>query len=133
MINARRLAGAAAACGKVFVVGGYSDVACRTLEATCEMFDPLVSQGSLVSSPIVPRAASAMVSFDDHLYLFGGENASWSKHDSVERYDVQNDKWELFGTMPEKLACVLPVFKLQCCYCQRNIYLHREINCHTHF
>jgi len=77
-----------------------------TLEATCEVFDPLVSQWSLVSSPIVPRAASAMVSFDDHLYLFGGENASWSKHDSVECYDVQNDKWELFGTMPEKLACV---------------------------
>ena len=106
MINAWRFAGAAAASGKIFVVGGYRDIACRTLEATCEMFDPVKSQWSLVSRPMVPRAACAMVGFDDHLYLFGGENASWSKHDSVEHYDIQDDRWELFGTMPEKLACV---------------------------
>ena len=47
-----------------------------------------------------------MISFDDYLYLFGGEDADWSKHDSVECYDVQNNKWYLCGTMPEKLACV---------------------------
>ena len=102
----RTFAGAAVYSGKIFVVGGYSDVGCKTLEASCEMFDPVLDQWSLVSSPLVPRAACAMVSFDDHLYLFGGEDAQWQKHDSVERYNVQNDTWELFSTMPEKLACV---------------------------
>ena len=98
MTSARRFAGAAAACGKIFVVGGYSDVSCKTLQASCEIFDPALEQWSLVSGPIV--------SFDDHLYLFGGEDANWSKLDTVERYDVQNNKWKLFNTMPKKLACV---------------------------
>ena len=106
MTVARRCAGAATSSGKIFVVGGYNDKACTTLLETCEMFDPEVNQWSLVSSPIAPRAACAMVSFDHHLYLFGGEKPDSSKLDSVERYDVQNDKWEIFGTMPEKLACV---------------------------
>ena len=70
------------------------------------MFDPVQDQWNLVSSLVVPRAACAMVSFDDHLYLFGGEDSCKDKLDSVECYNVQNDKWELCGTMPEKLACV---------------------------
>ena len=102
----RRFAGGAVSSGKIFVVGGYSDVGCKILEASCEVFNLGQDQWSLVSSPVVPRAACAMVSFDDHLYLFGGENAQRQKRDSVERYNVQNDKWELFSTMPEKLACV---------------------------
>ena len=70
------------------------------------MFDPVQDQWSLVSSPVVPRAACAMVTFDNHLYLFGGEDRTYCKYDSVECYDVQNDKWKLCGTMPRKLACV---------------------------
>ena len=57
-------------------------------------------------SPVVPRAACGIVSFDDHVYLFGGEDAKWYELDSVERYDVKNDKWELLGTMAEKVSCV---------------------------
>ena len=101
-----KFAGVATSCGRIFVVGGFGDMEFNTLHANCEMFDPVLNQWSLVSCPIMPRAACAMVSFNDHLYLFGGEDANWSKLDSVERYDVQNDKWELFGTMPDKLACV---------------------------
>ena len=47
-----------------------------------------------------------MVSFDNHLYLFGGEDGTQVKYDSVECYDVKNNKWEHCGTMPEKLVCV---------------------------
>jgi len=106
MMNARIFAGAAASCGKIFVVGGYGDKAYKTLQASCEMFDPMVEEWSLVCSPVVPRAACGIVSFDDHVYLFGGEDAKWYKLDSVERYDVKNDKWELLGTMAEKVSCV---------------------------
>jgi len=105
MTYARRFAGAAALGGKIFIVGGYADMAWETLQASCEMFDPIVNQWTLVSSPVIPRAACAMVRFDDHLYLFGGEDTKY-KLDSVECYDVQSDKWELFSTMPEKLSCL---------------------------
>ena len=102
---ARQFAGAAVSCGKIFIAGGYSDTDFRSLEGSCEMFDPVQDQWSLVSSPVVPRAACAMVSLDNHLYLFGGEDRAF-KYDSVECYDVETDKWDLCGTMPEKLACV---------------------------
>ncbi len=103
--NARRFAAAATSNGKIFVAGGYGDMTWQTIEMSCEMFDPGVNEWSLVSSPIVPRAACGVISFDNHVYLFGGENTS-SKLDSVERYDVLNDKWNHVGNMPEKLSCL---------------------------
>ena len=103
---ARQFAGAAVLCGKIFIAGGSSDREFESIEGSCEMFDPVQDQWSLVSILVVPRAACAMVSFDDHLYLFGGEDSCKDKLDSVECYNVQNDKWELCGSMPEKLACV---------------------------
>ena len=106
MMNTRRFAGAVAFISKIFVVGGFGDMAFQTLQEGGEIFEPALEQWSLVSGPIVPRGACALVGFDDHLYLFGGEDANWSKLHSVERYNVQNNTWEPFGTMPEKLACV---------------------------
>ena len=103
---ARQFACAAVSCGKIFVAGGYSNRAFTATEASCEMFDPVQDQWSLVSSLIVPRAACAMVSFDNHLYLFGGEHGTDVKYDSVDCYNVKNNKWEQYGTMPEKLVCV---------------------------
>ena len=103
---ARQFACAAVSCEKIFVAGGYSDKAFTATEASCEMFDPVQDQWSLASSLIVPRAACAMASFDNHLYLFGGEDGSKVKYDSVECYDVKNNKWEQCGSMPGKLACV---------------------------
>lgn len=111
MSRTRKFAAAATSNGKVFVVGGYKDMRFKTLNESCEMLDPMVDEWSLIASPIVPRAACALVSFDHDLYLFGGEcredatDGSYSL-DSVERYDVENDKWEQFGTMPTKLSCV---------------------------
>ena len=103
----RKYPSAATSCGKIFVVGGYGDSNFQTLEESCEVFDPTVSQWTLLSRPLMPRAASALVSFDHHLYLFGGEdNTNEQKLDTVECYDIKNDKWELIGTMPEKLACL---------------------------
>ena len=103
--NARKFAAAAASNVKIFVAGGYKDMHFQTIDVSCEMFDPAVNEWSLVSSPTVPRAACGIISFGNHVYLFGGENTS-SKLDSVERYDVQNNKWQHVGTMPEKLSCL---------------------------
>ena len=104
--NARVFAAAATANGKIFVTGGYGNIKCQSLVESCEMFDPAVNQWSLVSSPTVPRAACGVISFDNHVYLFGGERSYSLKLDSVERYDVENDKWDEVSTMPEKLSCL---------------------------
>lgn len=103
--NARKFAAAASSNGKIFVGGGYGDMDFQTIEASCEMFDPAVGGWNLVSAPTVPRAACGVVSFDNHVYLFGGED-TFSELDSVERYDVQNDKWDQVGNMPDELTCL---------------------------
>lgn len=105
MFNSRRFAGATTSGGKIFIVGGYGDMTWETIQTSCEVFDPALNQWSLASSPVVPRAAFGIVSFDDNVYVFGGEDTD-SKLDSVECYYTQTDKWEQISTLPEKLSCV---------------------------
>ena len=111
LVNARRFAAAAAISSeKILVVGGFSDMAFREIEASCEIFDPAVNQWSLLSNPVVPRAACGIVSFDNRVYVFGGEDTNLDQdsiyQDSVECYDIQNNTWQLFGTMPVRLSCL---------------------------
>lgn len=105
MFNSRRFAGATTSGGKIFIVGGYGDMTWETIQTSCEVFDPALNQWSLASSPVVPCAACGIVSFDDNVYVFGGEDTD-SKLDSVECYYTQTDKWEQISTLPEKLSCV---------------------------
>ncbi len=108
LVNGRKFAAAAISGEKIIVVGGY-DIDFE-IEANCEIFDPAVDQWSLVSSPVVPRAACGIISFDNHVYVFGGERANLDGHsiyeDSVECYDIQSDTWQRFGAMPASLSCL---------------------------
>ena len=73
-----------------------------TIEPSCEMFEPSTNQWSLVSSPLKPRAAHGIVSIDDTIYLFGGENEI-AYEATVERFDVKNNEWKRVGYVPETL------------------------------
>lgn len=107
MNNARKFAAAAAATTgkKIIVVGGYCDMDCANIVASCEIFDKSLNQWSLVSAPIVPRAACGIVSVDNYVYVFGGENV-YDDIDSVECYAIQEDAWSTVDTMPRKLICL---------------------------
>lgn len=108
MLNARRLAAAAATSDrKILVVGGFSDLNSNTIETSCEIFDKSLNQWSLDSSPFIPRASCGMVSVGNCVYLFGGEdgNDEQNKLNSVESYNVQEDKWKHVCTMPFELSC----------------------------
>ena len=98
-------AAATASSGKIIVVGGYADVEFEAIEASCEIFDKSTNQWSLVSTPIVPRAACGIVSVGSCVYLFGGEDANQDL-DIVECYSVPEDTWILVGTMPGKRTCL---------------------------
>ena len=100
LCKARRLALAAATCGKILVIGGYCErTDTNNLELSCELFDPCLNQWSLVASPITPRAGCAIVSVDESIYIFGGENGH-KELDDVEIFDVKSNKWhEVPGTM----------------------------------
>jgi len=105
LAKARRFASAAATCGKILVVGGFCDMAdTGDVEFTCEVFDPCLSQWSLVASPAVPRAACAIASVDDTVYVFGGDNQE-ACLDDIVMFDVKSNEWhEMSCTLPEPLS-----------------------------
>ena len=119
MANARQFAAAAVISGeRILVVGGYSDMTFEQIEESYEIFDPAMNEWSLVSSPVVPRAACGITSFDNHVYLFGGEDQVRDHFfeedfqarylDSVECYDIQNNKWQIIerARMLEPVSCL---------------------------
>ena len=97
--KARRFAAATTTAEKIIVVGGFGDMTDTTIEPSCEMFEPSTNQWSLVSSPLRPRAGHGIVSIDDAIYLFGGENES-TLEGAVERFDVKNNEWKRVCSMP---------------------------------
>ena len=105
LAKARRFASAVATCGKILVFGGFCDTAdTNDVEFTCEVFDPCVNQWSLVASPAVPRAACAIASVDETVYLFGGENEE-RLLDDVEMLDVKSNEWhQISCTLPKPLS-----------------------------
>jgi len=103
MAKVRRFAAAATVCEKIVVVGGFGDMTYTTIEPSCEMFEPSMKQWSLVSSPLYPRAAHGIVSIDDIVYLFGGENEEFLVP-SVESFDVKNNEWKEVGYMPRTMG-----------------------------
>lgn len=97
--KARWFAAATIVCEKILVVGGFGDMTATTIEPSCEMFEPTTNQWSLVSSPLNPRAAHGVVSIDDIVYLFGGENES-THEIAVECFDVKHNAWKKVSSMP---------------------------------
>ena len=103
MSKVRRFAAATTVHGKIIVVGGFGDMTITTIEPSCEMFEPSTKQWSLVSSPLHPRAAHGIVSVDDKVYLFGGEDEKLYVH-SVECFDVNDNEWVEAGVMPVRAS-----------------------------
>ena len=62
-------AAVATVCEKIIVVGGFDNqLVARTVEPSCEIFDPVTNQWSLVSSPCFPRADCSAVSINNIVY-----------------------------------------------------------------
>ncbi len=114
--KARMQAACARAAGKIVVVGGFRDTdescnegtwVCRNVEPSCEIYEPITNQWSLVSSPGFPRAACSAASIGDMVYLFGGLS-EFGLVDTVECLDVRSGcyKWNLISTaLPYDFCC----------------------------
>ena len=96
--KARMCAAVATVREKIIVVGGFHDLT-RTIEPSCEIFDPITNQWSLVPSPGFPRADCSAVSINDIVYLFGGENGTDFLKE-VECFDIQKNEWYEIEAMP---------------------------------
>lgn len=64
--------------GKIFVVGGYSDLlVILNIEVFCEMFNFSINEWSLVVSFVFLCVVCGIVSMGDVIYLFGGRNEEY--------------------------------------------------------
>ena len=97
--KARRYASVATVCEKIIIVGGFGHRRERTIEPSCEIFDPNTNQWNLVCSPHIPCAASSAVSVNDIVYLFGGESET-DYLKAVECFDIKKNKWYAIGCLP---------------------------------
>lgn len=98
----RQQPAAQAFSGKIIVAGGSFGVTYR-LHTTCEIYNPRTNEWTLVSGFAVPRAGCCVAGTEDHVYIFGGSNGRsvLNTLDSVERYNVTEDRWETVSVIPE--------------------------------
>lgn len=78
--------------GKILVVGGYRDMEFKVIEVSCEIFDLMVNQWSLVVNLVVFRVVCGIVNFDNYVYFFGGEDFNQDGdliyYDGIECYSI---------------------------------------------
>lgn len=83
--------------GHIYVPGGLDDQGRPT--AVTEVY--LIERNQWISAASLPRplSAYALVSFEGHLYLFGGWDGSRYR-DEILRYTSSTDQWETVDRLP---------------------------------
>ena len=97
MCVARASSAAAYLQGKIYVIGGVRSPGVS--HNSCEAYDTTLDQWSMISNNLVPRSYAGIAAFETSLLVCGGED-SGNFHDTVESYDVKNDRWEIIDKMP---------------------------------
>ena len=87
---------AAAARGKVYVLGGFASGA--AVDLTLE-YDPQTDRWTTRARMPTRRGALAAAVIEDHVYAVGGFRESESVNE-LARYDPATDRWEVLPAMP---------------------------------
>ena len=109
MCVARASSSAAYIRGKIYVIGGVRSP--EISHNSCEAYDTTLDVWNMISSNLVPRSYAGIAAFETSLLICGGED-SGNFHDTVERYDIEKDHWEIVDKMPkvEKFVDCCPMF-----------------------
>jgi N-acetylneuraminic acid mutarotase len=87
--------GAAALGGKLYVAGGFNDVAQLS---SAEQYDPATNTWTAVPAMSTERDGNRMAVLDGKLYAVGGQSGGHPLR-SVERYDPETNAWEAMAPM----------------------------------
>ncbi len=80
--------------GKLYAIGGI------TTGPVMEEYDPVLNSWSPKASLIIPRCRFSAITFNNKIYVFGGEVGSSLRINSVEEYDPITDTWTQKASMP---------------------------------
>jgi N-acetylneuraminic acid mutarotase len=90
---ARGILGAATIGDRIYVIGGYDDVAEFN---ACDAYDPLMDSWEPRSPMALPRGGLAVVAVREQVYALGGGMSGYLAFN--ERYDPGMDAWSSIGT-----------------------------------
>ena len=109
MCVARASSSAAYIRSKIYVIGGVRSP--EISHNSCEAYDTTLDVWNMISGNLVPRSYAGIAAFETSLLICGGED-SGNFHDTVERYDIEKDHWEIVDKMPkvEKFVDCCPMF-----------------------
>lgn len=83
--------GAAAAAGRIFVAGGYTDLEFRVDNPRAFAFDPTSGSWSRIADMPAPRAGHALAASGGSIYAVGGVGPGSAE---VWAYDPESNEWE---------------------------------------
>jgi N-acetylneuraminic acid mutarotase len=117
MPTARTFLGAAEVNGKIYAIGGFSDL------NNTEEYDPLTDNWTIKAAMPSPRFGFAIVVYQDKIYCIGGLTSRGAPLGSsvitgaIEVYDPATNAWEIKKPMPTARA------HLEACVINEQIYL----------
>lgn len=114
MPQPRSFHGVAYVSDRVYVVGGYgTDTTAQgdaVAAATCFRLDVFTMCWREMSPMRLGRACHALVTARGRLYVAGGKDHNGRITDSVETYDMEEDRWEHAPRLPRPLAAPAATF-----------------------
>lgn len=100
MNTTRYLASATGLNGKALVVGGQEGSTIITTQASCEIYNPVEDQWTLIADTVIPRRAAGIATVGNVVYIIGGGDNDENYLDTMECYSEQKNKWQVVGKMP---------------------------------
>merc|ERR1739838_1061913 len=94
----RSFHGCCAHAGKIYVCGGKD----RDASTCCEVLETTEGKWRFIANMNVARKWFVVVSCNEKLWVFGGENDEGEYLNSTEFYDEKKDKWTMSTPMNEK-------------------------------
>ena len=110
-MNSIRSDHAAVICGDtVYVMGGHDGF---NYLVSCEAYDIAKDEWSYVNSMQIKKAGfSATVEKNKFIYIFGGSDNGRESLDSIERYNIEEDRWNVMmfklNSANDCCACFCP-------------------------
>lgn len=86
---------------RVLITGG-TDSNGNTVSSVY-VYNPIDNSISQVSSMNYARENHTCIYYNGYVYVFGGDNGNTAL-DSIEKYDVASDNWEIVGSLPRPVT-----------------------------
>ncbi len=86
--------------GKIYFISGYTldGDGIMTMEKSVKVYDPVMDIWSSAADTNIARNSPGAAVLNGKIYLFGGYDSQWNRHNSIEEYDPVTNQWTLISS-----------------------------------